>query len=82
MIKTDKEYLRIDAQEGAKYRLAPGEENQSLTVINQSTEHPMILDKRSVKNPKHIEPMTAKRFVWHNTKWWHEEDWFKKVSGE
>ncbi len=86
IIPTNKEYARINAQEGTKYRLQPGIEDQRLTVINESDENAVIWDDQEsnvkvVGKPRNISRLTAAQFVWHEDAWWYEDDWYNKMCG-
>ncbi len=83
----NQEFVRIDAQEGIKYKLQTGIEDQRLVIINESTEHPVIWDDKEsnvkiVKETRNIPRLTAKEFIWYKEAWWHKDDWYKDVYGE
>ena len=86
IIPTSKEHVRVDAQEGIMYKLEPGIEDQRLTVINESTEHPVIWDDQKsnvkrIKETRGIPKLAAENFVWHEDAWWYEDDWYNKMCG-
>jgi hypothetical protein len=84
IVPTNQEATRVVASIGVKYTLQPGsEEDQRLTVINESTEHAVVWDEEShvkrIKETRGISRLTAEQFVWHEERWWYQDDWYRDV---
>src|SRR5260370_24985464 len=87
IIPTDQSIARVDAQADIKYSLQPGIEDQRLTVINESIEHPVIWDNKEsnvkrIKETRGISKLTAAELIWHKGSWWYQDDWYKDVYRE